>query len=232
MKVPDVRLQSQYPESTGPILQVLSQLSLEELTKVYRLTEEKAKIEKDRLDAIIHQNAQTYPAYQLFNGLMYRYIDRQNLTKEDLEYYINHVYITSSLYGIIPFNYPIAEHRLDFQTKIKIRNNSLKSYWRPYFNQFTNNRPTIVSLLSSEFEEVFSKNIQESFLKITFMEDNSGQLKIHSTISKKGRGAFLSECMHQRVESLEDLKHLTFDNFSYSVDNSSKNHFVYIKKEA
>lgn len=70
MKVPDVRLQSQYPESTGPILQVLSQLSLEELTKVYRLTEEKAKIEKDRLDAIIHQNAQTYPAYQLFNGLM------------------------------------------------------------------------------------------------------------------------------------------------------------------
>ena len=43
----------------------------------------------------------------------------------------------------------------------------------------------VVSLLSSEFEEVFSKKQRDGFIRLSFMEEKEGVLKVHSTISKK-----------------------------------------------
>src|SRR3712207_8099630 len=77
-----------------------------------------------------------YPAYQLFNGLMYRHLKRDNLSKAQQDYLSKQVYITSSFYGIIPTDEKIAEHRHDFHTKVTINGQSLKHYWRPVYDQF------------------------------------------------------------------------------------------------
>ena len=39
-----------------------------------------------------------------------------------------------------------------------------------------------------------------------FMEERDGKLKIHSTISKKARGAFLTALMKDQVTSVEVIK--------------------------
>ena len=84
----------------------------------------------------------------------------------------------------------MAPHRLDFLMKLKVAGKTLKSHWKAAYDEAVTQEEVIFSLLSSEFETVFSKEIREK----------NGDLQIHggqgwsaedsSTISKKARGAF------------------------------------------
>lgn len=232
MKPADTSYTHQLSPESEPILQALTQLSTEELAKAYKIKPEAAQREAQRLTAIAEGTSPAYPAYQLFNGLMYRHILTRNLTQAQRDYFLQRVYIASSFYGIIPVNYPIAEHRLDFQTKVRIANTSLKQYWRPKYDQFAQEHTTIVSLLSSEFESVFSKHLKSLWISPVFMEEKEGQLKTHATISKKARGDFLTACIAQQCQTKKDLKKLVFSGFCYDNHRSTDTTYVYIKKEA
>ena len=81
---------------------------------------------------------------------------------------------------------PIA---FDFMMlKLKPAGKSLKAD----YDQAVEGEKTDLSLLSSEFEQVFSKVIRERMYLIKFMENRGGTLKIHSTISKKACGAMVT----------------------------------------
>lgn len=211
-------------KNSSAILQEMGNLTPDKLAKAYKITEAAAQKEWGRWQAIKKRTAPAFPAALLFNGLMYRHLDRTLLTPD------SPVYITSSFYGIIQALEPIAEHRHDFQTKVRINQQSLKSFWRHQYDAFAENHQTIVSLLSSEFSDVFSSAIRERFISISFMEDRDGLLKSHSTISKKARGAFLSTALASHAKSLEELTSLTFDGFQYRHDLSSATQLVFVKK--
>lgn len=226
------RFPATFPKKSYPILDVLANLSVKDLSKAYRISEDASQKEWFRIQALYNHTAPTYPAYKLFNGLMYRYLKRDSLSPKEEDYLKNHVYITSALYGIIPASFPIAEHRLDFQTKIKIGQQSLKHFWREDYNQFIDANQTYVSLLSSEFEDVFSTDQRQMWISTQFLEEKNGLLRSHSTISKKARGAFLTACIAKQCQSISDLKTLDFIGFSFSPELSTNHKFVYIKKEA
>ncbi len=57
---------------TKTILQALKQFSLEELATFYGISEERALVEKERIEALLDGSAKTHPALELFDGLMYR----------------------------------------------------------------------------------------------------------------------------------------------------------------
>ena len=69
--------------------------------------------------------------------------------------------------------------------KLKVAGKTLKTHWKSAYDEALQDEDLIFSLLSSEFETVFSKEIREKMVTFKFMEDKVGQLKIHSTISKK-----------------------------------------------
>ncbi|MGT2769089.1 peroxide stress protein YaaA [Streptococcus ictaluri] len=219
-------------QKSKSILESILSLSNQELAKAYHIKEAAVPKEVERFDCMIKEKAKAYPAYQLFNGLMYRYIKDDTFSDASLEYFLKHAFITSSFYGIIPADAKIAEHRLDFQTKLKVEGQSLKNYWRSDYDAFAKEQSQLISLLSSEFEEVFSKESRQLWISMKFLEEKDGQLKSHSTISKKARGAFLTACANHLVEQLDDLKALQFNGFSYSEQMSSPSQYVYIKKEA
>ncbi|HFH9591833.1 TPA: peroxide stress protein YaaA [Streptococcus pyogenes] len=220
------------PQNSQAILKIMAAMTTEDLAKSYRIKEDAAKKEQQRWQDMASQQSLAYPAYQLFNGLMYRHIKRDKLTTQEQAYLTQQVYITSSFYGIIPANHPIAEHRHDFHTRIKIEGQSLKSYWRPCYNQFAKEHPQVISLLSSEFDDVFSKDCKQLWISPKFMAEKEGQFKTHSTISKKARGAFLTACMENNCQTVDSLKSLVFAGFYYHPDLSTDHEFVYIKKEA
>ena len=87
----------------------------------------------------------------------------------------------------------------------------------------------IFSLLSSEFETVFPKEIREKMVTFKFMEDRDEKLKIHSTISKKARGAFLTALMEGQVTSVEEIKKLSFAGFRYREDLSTSKELAFVK---
>lgn len=87
----------------------------------------------------------------------------------------------------------------------------------------------IFSLLSSEFETVFPKEVREKMVTFKFMEDRDGKLKVHSTISKKARGAFLTALMENQVTSVEEIKNLSFAGFHYREDLSTSKELSFVK---
>lgn len=123
-----------YPQHLSQKSQILvnhmNALSIEELEKSYKVSPQIAQTELLKWQDIKNGEALACPALYLFNGLMYRHIKRQHLTVEEKAFLKEKVFITSALYGIIPALKPIVPHRLDFNTKVKIKGESLKNYWR------------------------------------------------------------------------------------------------------
>ena len=211
------------------ILDELATYSTQELEKFYKISAEKAEEEYAHIQALKDQRAKNYPALKLFDGLMYRHIKRDGLTEAEQAYLEKHLMITSALYGVIPAFEPIAPHRLDFLMKLKVAGKSLKSHWQSAYEESMKDQELIFSLLSSEFENVFPKEIREKMVTFKFMEDRDGKLKIHSTISKKARGAFLTSLTENQVTSVEEIKKLSFAGFNYREDLSSDKELAFVK---
>ena len=217
-------------EKSNEIVAEFAKLSASDLAKVYKIKEDKAMEEFFRWKDIKNNTAKSYKALDLFNGLMYRNIDRDNFDEADKEYIEKNVFITTSLYGIIGAYDLIQEHRLDFLQNVKISGESLKNFWRASYDESIKDEEFVVALLSSEFEEVFSKNQKEKFIKISFMEEKEGKLKVHSTISKKARGKFLTELIKNKVSSIEEMKKIKFDGFEFSKEHSEEKVLAFIAK--
>lgn len=216
---------------TQEVINALAALSLEELATLYKISLERASEEEQRIQALQSESASTYPALKLFDGLMYRNIRRTDWTEAEEGYVKEHLLITSALYGVIPALAPIAPHRLDFLMKLKVQGKSLKSFWKTSYDQALQDEDLIISLLSSEFETVFSKEIQDRMVTFKFLEEKNGQLKVHSTISKKARGAFVTALLEKQVTSVEEMKQLTFSGFAYQSELSTEKQLVFVKYE-
>ena len=216
------------PESQA-VLDELARYSAQELESFYKISADKAQEEYGHIQALKNELASNYPALHLFDGLMYRNIKRDNLTQAEQAYLEKHLMITSALYGVIPAFAPIAPHRLDFLMKLKIAGKSLKSHWQSAYEESMKGEDCIFSLLSSEFETVFPKEVREKMVTFKFMEERDGRLKIHSTISKKARGAFLTALMEGQITSVEEIKKLSFADFNYREDLSSDKELAFVK---
>ena len=131
---------------------------------------------------------------------------------------------------MIPALATIAPHRLDFLMKLKVQGKSLKAFWKASYDQALQDEDLIISLLSSEFETVFSKEIQDRMVTFKFLEEKNGQLKVHSTISKKARGAFLTALIEGQVQTVEQTRKLRFAGFEYQPDLSSDLELVFVKQ--
>ena len=217
-------------EKSNEIVAEFANFSAQDLAKVYKIKEDKASEEFARWQDIKNNTAKSYKALELFNGLMYRNIDRDNFDETDKKSVKENVFITTSLYGIIGAYDLIQEHRLDFLQNVKISGESLKNFWRASYDESIKDEDFVVSLLSSEFEEVFSKNQKEKFIKVSFMEEKEGKLKVHSTISKKARGKFLTELVKNKISSIEEMKKIKFDGFEFSKEHSEEKVLAFIAK--
>ena len=217
-------------DKSTEIVSEIAKLSVEDLAKVYKIKDEKAVEEFSRWQAIKNKTAKSYEALELFNGLMYRNIDRAGFDESNKKYVEENVFIATSLYGVIGAYDLIQEHRLDFLQNIKVKNQSLKNFWKESYDKIIESEELVVSLLSSEFEEVFSKDQRDRFIRLSFMEEKDGVLKVHSTISKKARGKFLTELVKNKVSSVDEMKKIQFDDFKFSVENSDERTLAFITK--
>ena len=75
----------------------------------------------------------------------------------------------------------------------------MKSHWQVAYEESMKGEELIFSLLSSEFENVFPKEIREKMVTFKFMEDRDGKLKVHfNYFQKKARGAFLKQPLMEK----------------------------------
>lgn len=213
-------------EETHKIINELQKLSDEELKKKLKINENILETVKGYISEF-RKNV-TYPALFMYNGLSYRTMNPSSFNDAELKYLNQHLLILSALYGPILPNTLIKPYRLDFLSKIKIDNKTLKSFWKPLYNLEIPNGETVLNLASNEFSDLFYKS-NYNWINFDFYENKNGKLKSHSTTSKKGRGWMVSYLAKNNIKYPEELKKIK-DEFSYSEELSEENRLVFIKE--
>lgn len=171
----------------------------------------------------------SYKAIDLYNGLSYRWMKKQDLSEKDYGYLDEHLIILSALYGPISPADLIKPYRLDFYSNLKIEEKSLKNIWKKSFNDFFKDQELIINLASDEFSSLLDRK-KLQIIDVDFFEEKDQTLKKHSTISKKGRGQMAAFMAKNKVQKIGDIKEFNYDGYAFSSQLSNNEKLVFIKK--
>ncbi len=156
------------------------------------------------------------PAVCAFEGLVFRYLEASDFTKEECLFAEKNLRIFDSVYGSLRANDGILPHRLDMGAPLKVEGKSLYEFWGDTFYQdvFAKGEP-VLGLCSGEY----AKNIlpylkkKDIFVQCRFLSWSRGKRKITVAHTKMARGAMARFIIKNRVDNLWDVR--KFDSLGY-----------------
>ena len=206
------------------IVDQLLALSDKELQTALKLTDKQVALNRSYLGDF--HKVVTYPAIQLYHGLAYRQLQLDNLTPDQVTYAQDHLRILSALYGPIAAFEPIKPYRLDFNLPLKVQGQSLKQHWGHDFDEAFQEGELILNLASDEFASRLTPS-RYQWIDFDFYEVQDGQIKRHSTISKKGRGLMVNYLIQQQVTELAAVRNFQDQGYQFVTDASNDHHLVF-----
>lgn len=182
------------------------------------------------------------PAIFAYDGIQYKSISPESISKDGIEFLNDHLRIISGLYGVLrPFDM-IDEYRLEMQTKVKVNEKAnLYSFWdgsiSVNISEDLCGEGIVLNLASKEYsktvEKYFDNKKSESKIKLitcTFKVEKAGKLKVESTASKKARGYMVRYIAENKIDDIEGVKTFNIDGFTYSENESTEKEIVFVKK--
>ncbi len=149
----------------------------------------------------------SYNAVEMYFGTAFKSLDINSLDEKSKDYIKNHMFILSAFYGVLrPYDL-VKPYRLDFNSKLKIDNVSLKKYWKDYYNSKISKGSVVINLASNEFADLFDKTNYE-WHDFEFFEIKGGKEVKNSTVAKKCRGKLLREMAINNITTSERICNL------------------------
>lgn len=216
-------------DKTNKIMESIKKLSDKELIKAFKISE--SKLEEVKTYISNFNNDTSFKALDLYNGLSYKTLKSKQLSDNALEYINSNMLIFSALYGPISPNKLVKPYRLDFLSRLKIDGDNLKKFWNSDFNDAIDTGDVLLNLASEEFSSLLNQENYDWYdFEFYYKDPKSGELKSHSTNSKKGRGWMVRYLSENNISDLDELRKCD-DEFVYSKDLSSDKVFGFIRKD-
>lgn len=212
---------SSFMKSQQKILKVLQSYDYEDLKKNMKISDKIATALLENLNNFDESNI----AVHTYQGASFKPLD---VDSWDKEYAQDHFGILSALYGIVkPFN-PIGLYRLDFLMTFDI---NLYDEWQDQITDYLNlQNKTIVSLASQEYEKmILTDKLINDFIRLDFKEHVDGKYVTKSTYAKTARGKAANHIIANKIQSIEDLKEMSFDNYKFNKDLSSATEIIFTR---
>jgi len=207
------------------IINKLKKLSKKDIKTKMKVSD---KVAEQTYNYYQHFNENLQPAIFSYFGHQYRHIKPDEYSKADLKYIQNHLYIMSGLYGLLKPLDHISFYRLEMQDQT-VKN--LYNFWMPLITTYlnTNHKDDIlINLASKEYGQIIEK--LEQTYTIEFYQIKNGKPYIHSMEAKMLRGLMTSHIIKNQISTLDDLKKIIINNYTY--DRSlSKDRLITFTKE-
>ncbi len=171
-----------------------------------------------------YHSSQTYPALYLYSGTVFKQLELNKYKEKEHEYLSKHLNIMSAYYGVLNYNSAIYPYRLDMT--MKPNNMNLYDYWYTPVYQYFEQEDFIISLASKEFTTMI-KHPHLYFIDFVEIKDNK-EVR-NSMIIKKLRGKMVNEMILNNIVSLDELKRIELDGFTFNQDMSINNTLVFAK---
>jgi len=223
---------------TQELVGQLSQLSAAEISSMMKISDKLGVLNASRYQTwqsdFDHTNAKQ--ALLAFQGDVYRGLDADSFTPEDLDYAQEHLLILSGLYGILRPLDLIQPYRLEMGTKLAhgklqgLSADTLYEFWQDKISNAIADRVarldnlTIVNLASLEyFKAAQPKLLPGKIVTPIFKDWKNGKYKIISFYAKKARGMMSAYIIKNRLQNPEQLKGFTEDGYKFNPELSDTN---------
>jgi|TARA_B100001741_G_C16465803_1_gene557501 cytoplasmic iron level regulating protein YaaA (DUF328/UPF0246 family) len=164
-----------------------------------------------------------------FKGGVYKGLDVDTFSNDDLLYSQKSLRIISGLHGILkPFDL-IQPYRLEMGTKlVNKRGKNLYEFWNEKITESlnhcleNNSAKYLLNLASNEyFSSIKTKKINKKIIAIKFLDKKNDSYKTISFFAKKARGSMAAFVVKNKVKTLDQLKN--FSGLGYSFDEMQSN---------
>ena len=164
------------------------------------------------------------PVIETYDGIVFKKIDPESLTRDQLIYADKHVNICSFVYGLLRPLDMINPYRMEGNVSLPgIGDSDLFDFWKPRLTDLLIERTKaddniLVNLASDEMRHLFDwKRITKDLNVVTptFKVDKSGRLRTITIYTKMCRGAMTRYIIAEQLNSPTELTTFSSEGFSY-----------------
>ena len=182
--------------------------------------------------------ASAKPALLAFKGDVYRGLQAEELSPQELALSQNRIRILSGLYGVLRPLDLIQPYRLEMGTSLKVgRHKDLYSIWG---NRLTNLlaedvRQTGVSCLINAASQEYISSLERDHLgapviDIDFKEERNGKLTFITYNAKLARGRLARLVVEHNLQSIESLRDFDINGYQYDANRSEAGTMAFTKR--
>jgi cytoplasmic iron level regulating protein YaaA (DUF328/UPF0246 family) len=229
----------QLTDETVELAKVTKKLTVRELKGLMSLSDNLAKLNRERFQHFDPASEEGLQAAFAFNGDVYAGLRARELDRKALGWAQDHVRILSGLYGVLRPLDAIQPYRLEMGTQLKTRRGkSLYDFWGPRISAALNEAAqghkdrTLVNCASGEyFGAVDRSALKLPVLACRFLEEKDGEQRIISFYAKKARGLLARYAIDNRIDRAADLKAFDLAGYRYAEALSSPEEFTFVRPQ-
>ena len=228
-----------FSEAAQELAGVARALSVDDLKKLMKISDDLAKLNRDRFRDFDADPAQDdlRPAALGFAGDTYQGLEAASLDDDEMAFAQDHLRILSGLYGVLRPLDGIQPYRLEMGSRLKTeRGKSLYDYWVDRIARALNEdaeatgAKALVNCASQEyFGAVDTDALTLPVITPQFMEDKGGAPKIVSFYAKKARGAMARYIVQHRLTEPESLRDFDSGGYAWSEELSTPEKPVFVR---
>jgi hypothetical protein len=221
------------------IVKNLRKFKVEDLKDLMSISEDLAQLNFKRYKnwkKSTSENEALISAGFAFSGEVYRGLDLNSLSTEELEIATKDLRILSGMYGILKPTDLIYPYRLEMGTRFSPieEQKNLYEFWQDKITKTLKKElekeEVIVNLASHEyFKAVDIKQIKNRIITPVFKEFKNGKFSIVMMYAKHARGAMARYLIQNQPTNIEELKLYNIDGYSFNANQSTENEWVFVR---
>ena len=172
-----------------------------------------------------------------FQGDVYKGMEADTFSDEDLAFAQNHLRILSGLYGLLKPLDLIQPYRLEMGTRLENEHGkNLYDFWDKKITEVLNDDlkkqgdNIVINLASKEYFKSIKKNtLSADLYNIEFKEEKNGTFKIIAFYAKKARGMMANYIIKNKLSKPEELKGFDYEGYYFNEDLSDDKTFIFTR---
>jgi cytoplasmic iron level regulating protein YaaA (DUF328/UPF0246 family) len=172
------------------------------------------------------------PAIFAYSGTVFKALDPETLSAEQILFAHKHLRILSGRYGILSPLTGISPYRLEMKTPLNLPDGrSLTSIWKPLISRYLRNESLILNLASGEYSAVIDrKNLKGQVITIHFREKEGEKLRTVGMYAKTARGLMLRRILKEMITDLRILQEGETAGYRYDGNLSGESDWVFTRE--
>ncbi len=228
-----------FPQECDELVQATTQIPFDDFAKMLKISAKMKEGIAQTWQEFYLGTSAVMPTLEAYSGMVFKKTNAKSFDADDWTYAQSHLSVCSFLYGLLRPMDGIRPYRMEGNVVLGLeRGANVFEYWRDLLTPKLIERVkaggdnTLFYLASEEMKQLFHWSLVEQELKVVtpqfLTRQANGSLKQIVIYTKMARGTMLNAIIKGRIESLEELKALKPEGFSFSDEHSDEKNYVYI----